>query len=79
MRQIQFSLGNLDNGVAVDTRGYERGDVWHLSSNALAELGETAAHAFHGEFGAVPEASSLLLFGILLVVGMPVTCRRRIL
>ena len=40
MRNIHFELGSELNGFAVDSRDYQRGDLWHLSSAELDSLGK---------------------------------------
>ncbi len=50
MRNIHKELGEQSNGVAVDTRGAQRRDLWHLTGNAPAEIGKNMANAFLEKF-----------------------------
>ncbi|QDS90687.1 hypothetical protein EC9_49010 [Rosistilla ulvae] len=57
MRGVLISLGSADGCGYVDTRGMPRGDAWHLSQPALAELG-AAMGTKCVELGASPSVSS---------------------
>jgi len=46
LRTVQFGIGNRRDSTAVDTRGFQRGDIWHLPDSELERLGEEAASAF---------------------------------
>jgi hypothetical protein len=46
MRAVLETLGRESNGVSVDTRGAERGDMWHLSRAEKTRIGMEMAKAF---------------------------------
>lgn len=47
MRNIHFELGDELHGFTVDTRPYQRGDAWHISSSELSALGEFTAEKLY--------------------------------
>ena len=70
VRQVQFALAQAaPHGVALDTRGYRRGDVWHVSRDYRVPLEERVIYQLGYDFGeaylnAVPEPSTLMTFSV---------------
>jgi hypothetical protein len=60
LRTVLFSLGEAENGGAVDMRGYDRTDIWHLTIPASNAFGNSLALDILNT-NQVPEPSAALL------------------
>ena len=56
-RTNQVFLGSMPTGSYVDTRGYARSDVWHLTPSELTRLGTAMSGAYTNKFGISPPLS----------------------
>ena len=54
LRNNQVFLGSMPTGSYVDTRGYTRTDLWHLTTSELARLGTAMSGAYTNKFGIAP-------------------------
>jgi hypothetical protein len=66
LRTVLFALGEAENGGAVDMRGYERTDIWHLNVPESSNLGNALALDLM-ETNQVPEPGVAVIgvFGML--------------
>lgn len=56
-RARQIDLGAAPSGSCADTRGYERTDLWHLTSSELARLSGAMSAVFTNTFGVAASAA----------------------
>jgi hypothetical protein len=63
LRTNQINLCSTPPGAYVDTRGYTRTDLWHLTTDELTRLGGNLSTAFTNKFGtSLPPSVSVDVF-----------------